>query len=66
MILSQASKYALRAAIHLARYGEQPQLNRDNILPRFCKIWLDMACLLLPRDVVVDFDYPDRGRMWNC
>ena len=29
MILSQASKYALRAAIHLARYGEQPQLSRD-------------------------------------
>ncbi len=29
MILSQASKYALRAAIHLARHGEQPQLSRD-------------------------------------
>ena len=29
MILSQASKYALRAAIHLAKNGEQPQLSRD-------------------------------------
>jgi len=29
MILSQASKYALRAAIHLARNTGQPQLSRD-------------------------------------
>ena len=29
MILSQASKYALRAAIHLARHADEPQLSRD-------------------------------------
>ncbi len=29
MILSQASKYALRAAIHLALHKGQPQLSRD-------------------------------------
>ena len=29
MILSQASKYALRATIHLARNTDRPQLSRD-------------------------------------
>lgn len=29
MLLSKGSKYAVRAAIHLARSGERPQLSRD-------------------------------------
>lgn len=29
MILNQASKYGLRAAIHLARHTDHPQLSRD-------------------------------------